>query len=187
MDIKERLRRINANSFYGVGPIDRNDIIKEIEDILRRNNMIEEKFIRVVEQTANAAISVGRDVNDVIHDTIDVIYGRKNINELLPKGWIIANDCSECKYEDANGGAEPCYRCYNKFFDVSKYHFSDLGPYTNKFTPKEKDTKEQKHVEVDESKYCHKCKYEELKIEEQPCYNCYWNSARPSFTPKEEE
>ena len=40
MDIKERLRRIHANSFYGVGQIDRDDIIKEVEDILRRKKCL---------------------------------------------------------------------------------------------------------------------------------------------------
>ena len=196
--------------------------------------MTEEKFVRVVERTANAAIATGRHAETVIHDMIKVLYGRKDIKKLLPDGWIIANDCSECAYKDDHGDSDACYRCYNKLFNKNIIRL-DPGPYTNNFkskdehkstdndplrdcenciydslrvdddvlpcyscfdasdfTPKlkaekkEKDTKEQKHVEVDESKYCHKCKYEELKVQEQPCYNCYWNSARPSFTPKEE-
>lgn len=103
MDIKERLRRINANSFYGVGPIDRDRILKEAEEILRRKKMAEmnnsEWFVKTVENTANSAIAAGRDVNEVIHDTIEVLYGRKNINELLPKGWIVvSHNCSDCAY-----------------------------------------------------------------------------------------
>lgn len=35
MDIKERLKRINANSFYGVYPVDRDRMIKEVKDILK--------------------------------------------------------------------------------------------------------------------------------------------------------
>lgn len=155
--------------------------------------MTEEKFIRVVERTANAAIATGRHTETVIHDMIKVLYGRKDIKKLLPDGWIIANDCSECAYKDDPGDSDACYRCYNKLFNKNIIRL-DPGPYTNNFKSKEeedtkdeKDHEEQKHVEVEEGKYCYNCKYEELKIHEQPCYNCYWNSARPSFTPKEEE
>lgn len=41
MDIKEKLRRIDANSFYGVGQIDRDLMLKEVEEILRRKKMAE--------------------------------------------------------------------------------------------------------------------------------------------------
>lgn len=55
MDIKERLRRINANSFYGVCPIDRNDIIKEVDDILRRKKMAEINNNEAIEKEQYAA------------------------------------------------------------------------------------------------------------------------------------
>lgn len=159
--------------------------------------MTEEKFIRVVERTANAAIETGRHTETVIHDMIKVLYGRKDIKKLLPDGWIIANDCSECAYKDDPGDSDACYRCYNKIFNKNIIRL-DPGPYTNNFKsneeeePKstgkdEKDHEEKKHVEVEEGKYCYACKYEELKTLEPPCCNCYWNSARPNFTPKEEE
>lgn len=197
----------------------------------------DESFVKTVENTANTAIAAGRNVNEVIHDAIEVIYGRKNINELLPSGCIVVtNHCSDCAYNQAPHTVEPCFRCYNRFFD-------DLyeGPYTDNFKPKEKkeettmprhwcadckyctlganqypcrncfctderpfftlidksapplngkkekDPKEQKHVEVEDGRYCYNCKYEELKIDELPCHNCYWDAARPSFTPKEEK
>ena len=199
--------------------------------------MTGEKFVIIVENTANVAIAAGRDVNEVIHDTIEVLYERKNINELLPSGWIIANNCSECAYKDDPGYSDTCFRCYNKLFNKNIIRL-DPGPYTNNFkskdkkenpmgdapqrectdcvhiddvspcrscidksekpnfTPikrsapldrkKEKDPEEQKHVEVEEGRYCHDCKYEELKTEELPCHNCFWDVARPNFTPKEE-
>lgn len=187
MDIKERLRRINANSFYGVGQIDRDDIIKEVEDILRRKKMSEksndEWFVKTVENTANTAIAAGRDINEVIHDTIEVIYGRKNINELLPSGWIVvSHDCSDCSYNQVPHTDEPCFRCYNRFFDDL-----DEGPYTDNFKPKEKkELKQQKAAEVDEPRGCYLCKYEDIRILEPPCNCCYYTAERPSFTPKEE-
>lgn len=202
--------------------------------------MIEEKFVRVVEQTANAAIATGRHTETVIHDMIKVLYGRKDINKLLPSGWIIANDCSECAYKDDPGDSDACYQCYNKLFNKNIIRL-DPGPYTNNFKSKEKGEQkstsddlqrdcvdcrfdslniddhpcrscyynderpcfrpieqlptldereekypeEQKHVEVDK-RYCLDCKYEELKVQEQPCYSCYWKADRPNFTPKEE-
>ena len=41
MDIKERLRWINANSVYGLGlsPEDRDNISKEVEDILKKKRV----------------------------------------------------------------------------------------------------------------------------------------------------
>lgn len=92
-----------------------------------------EWFVKTVENTANSAIVAGRNVNEVIHDAIEVIYGRKNINELLPSGWIVvSHNCSDCAYEHHPSGSSPCFRCYNRFFDDL-----DEGPYTDNFKPKE--------------------------------------------------
>ena len=100
-----------------------------------------ESFVKTVENTANTAIAAGRDVNDVIHDAIEVIYGRKSINELLPSGWIVVlHDCSECAYYQSPG-LKPCYQCYNRFFDGL-----DEGPYTDKFKPKKKDVDEDQYL-----------------------------------------
>lgn len=93
----------------------------------------DEWFIKTVENTANSAIAAGRDVNEVIHDTIEVIYGRKNINELLPSGWIVVSHyCADCAHELNPATSSPCFRCYNRFFDVL-----DEGPYTDNFKSKE--------------------------------------------------
>lgn len=183
MDIKERLRRINANSFYGVGQIDRECIIKEVENILRRNNMTEEKFIRVVERTANAAIATGRNAETVIHDMIKVLYGRKDINKLLPDGWIIANDCSECAYKDDPGDSDACYRCYNKLFNKNIIRL-DPGPYTNNFKSKDKKEKEETAVP---RHWCADCKYCTLGATHYPCRNCFRTDDRSYFTPKEDK
>ena len=92
-----------------------------------------EWFVKTVENTANSAIAAGRNVNEVIHDAIEVIYGRKNINELLPSGWIVvSHNCSDCAYEINPTTSSPCFRCYNRFFDDL-----DEGPYTDNFKPKE--------------------------------------------------
>lgn len=178
MDIKERLRQINANSFYGVGQIDRDDMIKEVEDILRRKKMSEksndEWFVKTVENTANTAIATGRNVNEVIHDAIEVIYGRKSINELLPSGWIVVtNRCQECEYEHHPAGSSPCFRCYNRFFDDL-----DEGPYTDNFKPKEEkeDSTVPRHL-------CADCKYYNTSSDHYPCCNCFSTDERPIFTP----
>lgn len=120
--------------------MDKDRVIKKVEDILRRKKMAEEIkekynsewFVKTVENTANAAIEAGRDVNEVIHDMIEVLYGRKNINELLPSGWIIvSHNCSDCAYDITPHNSDPCFRCYNRFFnDFNK------GPYTDNFDAK---------------------------------------------------
>ena len=101
-----------------------------------------ERFIKAVEEAANVAISAGRDANEVIHDTIEVIYGRKSINELLPSGWIVVtHDCSDCVHEHEPSGSVPCFRCYNRFFDDL-----DDGPYTDNFKSKKEEKDERKEV-----------------------------------------
>jgi len=187
MDIKERLRRINANSFYGVGQIDRDSMIKEVEYMLkklrRENNMAEksnsEWFIKTVENTANTAIAAGRNVNEVIHDAIEVIYGRKNINELLPSGWIVvSHDCSDCVYNQAPHTDEPCFRCYNRFFDDL-----DEGPYTDNFKSKEEE--DQKSTGDDPQRDCVDCRFDSLNIDDHPCRSCYYKDEKPCFRPIE--
>lgn len=131
-----------------------------------------ESFVKTVENTANTAIAAGRNVNEVIHDAIEVIYGRKSINELLPSGWIVVlHDCSECAYYQSPG-LKPCYRCYNRFFDDT-YE----GPYTDEFKPKE---------EKDETVVrprCSDCKYDPLTVDKKPCCDCFQTDERPCFTP----
>lgn len=135
-----------------------------------------EWFVKTVENTANTAIAAGRDVNEVIHDTIEVVYGRKNINELLPSGWIVvSHDCSDCAYNQAPWTDEPCFRCYNRFFDDS-YD----GPYTDNFKPKE-----EKEESVVVRPRCADCKYDPLSVDKQPCCDCFQTDRRPFFTPIE--
>lgn len=49
MDIKEKLRLLNANSFYGsrITPKERDNMIKEVEDILRSEKMTREEILQV--------------------------------------------------------------------------------------------------------------------------------------------
>lgn len=142
--------------------------------------MTEEKFIRVVERTANAAIATGRDTETVIHDVIEVLYGRKNINELLPSGWLIANNCNECVYKDDPGDSEQCFSCYNKLFNKNIIRL-DPGPYTNNFKPK-KEVK--KSTYIDQMQKCSNCKYDSLTIDQSPCRECYYKGdGKPYFTP----
>lgn len=182
MDIKEKLKLLNTNSFYGVGQIDRDCMIKEVEDILRRKKMAEksnnEWFVKKVEETANVAISAGKDANEVIHDAIEVLYGRKNINELLPTGWIIPNNCSECAYDCVPSDNEPCLKCYNKIFLLSDFHAADAGPYTNNFKPKEEkeDSDALKH-------WCADCEYYNTDASHYPCCSCFFTDERACFRP----
>ena len=134
----------------------------------------DEWFVKTVENTANVAVSSGRDVNEVIHDTIEVIYGRKSINELLPSGWIVvSHDCSDCAHELNPATCEPCFRCYNRFFDDL-----DEGPYTNNFKPKEEkeDSDAPRH-------WCADCEYYNTDRSHYPCRNCFPTDERPCFTP----
>ena len=81
MDFKEKLRLLNINSFYGLGvtPKERDNMSKEVEKILKEKFEKEsvEAFIKKVNEAANEAIKDGRDINDVLHDAIDVLYGIK--------------------------------------------------------------------------------------------------------------
>lgn len=138
-----------------------------------------EWFVKTVEETANVAISEGRDVNEVIHDTIEVIYGRKNINELVPSGWVvITNRCQECAYERLPAvGSSPCFRCYNHFF----YKFDlNVGPYTDNFKPKaeKEDSDAPRH-------WCADCEYYNTSASHYPCRNCFYKDEKPYFRPIE--
>lgn len=137
------------------------------------------EFVKTVENAANTAIVAGRNVNEVIHDTIEVIYGRKNINEILPSGWIVvSHHCSDCEYNQAPHTDEPCFRCYNRFFDDT-----DEGPYTDKFKPKEKE--DQKSTSNDSLRDCVDCIFDSLNIDDHPCRSCYYKDERPCFRPIE--
>lgn len=131
----------------------------------------DEWFVKTVENTANTAIAAGRHVNEVIHDTIEVIYGRKNINELLPSGWIVVtHDCSDCEHDQAPHTSEPCFRCYNRFFgDINE------GPYTDNFKSKD----EQKITDNDLLRDCENCGYDSLRVDDDvsPCYS--WKEKDP--------
>lgn len=146
---------------------------EEVEEVIKKNFEKEsaEAFIKSVNDAANEAIKDGKDMNDVLHDAIEVLYGRKNIDDIRVKKAKVK---TVVKYEYFGNMS-------NNDIDVLKALEYDINRRLAEGKPLNY---------YIEHKRCCECFYVDKEVSEDPCCGCYqavMATKFDHFKPKEEK